>query len=48
MVLAFLLDKYGYSISNENLIDITLDVAGNNYEVEEIAQKLSQMIEVQI
>ena len=48
MILAFLLDKYGYSISDENLIDITLDVAENNYEVEEIAQKLSQMIEDQI
>jgi len=44
MVLVCLLNENGYSISKENLIDIALDVAENNYDIPEIAEKLSKMI----
>lgn len=44
MFLAYMLKKYGYGISDDNLIDIALDVAENNYDIPEIAEKLSKMI----
>jgi death-on-curing family protein len=44
MFLAYILKKYGYGISDDNLIDIVLDVAEHNYEIPEIALKLSKMI----
>ena len=44
MVLSSLLKENGYGITDEDLIDITLDVAEHNYEVTEIAQKLSKLI----
>lgn len=44
MFLAYMLKKYGYGISDNNLINIALDVAEHNYEIEEIAEKLSKMI----
>lgn len=44
MFFAYILKKYGYGISDDNLIDIALDVAEHNYEIPEIAEKLSKMI----
>lgn len=44
MFLAYILKKCGYGISDDNLIDIALDVAEYNYEIPEIAEKLSKMI----
>lgn len=41
-----LLNSYGYNISDNDLINISLDVAEHNYEVPEIAEKLSKMIYV--
>ena len=46
MLLTSLLNSYGYDISNNDLINISLDVAEHNYEVPEIAEKLSKMIYV--
>ena len=44
MFLSHMLHTFGYGITDEDLIDITLDVAEHNYEVQEIAQKLSKLI----
>ena len=38
----YLLDL-GYKISDESLVDIVLDVAKSNYEVEEIAEKVAKL-----
>lgn len=46
MLLSSLLNSYGYNISDNDLINISLDVAEHNYEVPEIAEKLSKMIYV--
>ena len=46
MLLSSLLNSYGYNISDNDLINILLDVAEHNYEVPEIAEKLSKMIYV--
>ena len=44
MFLSHMLHTFGYGITDEDLIDITLDVAEHNYEVPDIAQKLSKLI----
>lgn len=46
IVLVALLEQINYTISDNDLINITLDVAEHNYEVPEIAKKLSKMIYV--
>ena len=46
IVLVALLEQINYTISDNDLINITLDVAEHNYEVPEIAEKLSKMIYV--
>ena len=46
IVLVALLEQINYTISDNDLINITLDVAEHNYEVLEIAEKISKMIYV--
>ena len=44
MVLVALLEQNDYTISDKNLIDITMDVSEHNYEVIDISKKLSNYI----
>lgn len=44
MFLSFMLKKYGYYISDEDLIDITLDVSQQQYNVKEISDKVLNVI----
>lgn len=44
IVLVALLEQINYTISDKDLIDITLDVAEHNYEVAEIVEKISKLI----
>jgi death-on-curing family protein len=44
IVLVTLLELNGFTISDDNLIKITMDVSEHNYEVTEISDKLSKLI----
>ena len=45
IVLVALLEQINYTISDNDLINITLDVAEHNYEVLEITEKISRLIQ---